>query len=81
MVEYDIQGLPLGEMGARVKGFMDPNKRIIYNDRNRRIGCRRSILLHELIHAYKEINNLKDLERETSKLEREIYNQLYKNNN
>ena len=58
LAEFDVQGLPLGEMGARVKGFMDPDKKVIYIDRNRRASCQKSTLLHELIHAYKNINNL-----------------------
>lgn len=70
--------------GKATYGYCDHKNRCIYVDKNQSLNDLRSILIHELVHAWIHVQGKEDVDRNNNdlpvveKLENAIFNQLYK---
>lgn len=77
IVPYDGEAIAPKKAGSF--GYYDPNNKTIYYDSSRPDDVRVRTIMHELVHAYNDIFNLRDSERRAINAERNTWREYKKN--
>ena len=62
---------------APAYGYCDHEKKKIFLDETRKPRTRVKTLLHEIVHAYNELNNLRDSERSANRVSTRTFREVY----
>lgn len=78
LVNYDVvTGRLITEGEGRVLGLTDKDKRIIYLAKDLSVPERRETILHELYHAYCDLQNIMDVEKIVDESAKREYERHY----